>query len=293
MWDLPAALPTRNQLASCGSERQFSVDPVRTPVRARRDFVTPVPIEEHVACRRGDHPRARIEREEGFLAHPEQWDCTYVAEILAREQEGIEVLGDKHWAAIDDIRAYDLEKGMALMIRALCQNSGLRLREIDRTLFPSGLAKGACKNRPPAEARRLRLEPRCGVHEHTRSRGAGVDCLGGRRPRLVGGTDVASSDAARGGGAGGFGLDGPRLRLRRRHEPARQGERVAPSAGLRRGAGLPRRHRLGSGDARHRAHPCRAAARGGRGARPRDARRRCCGPRPAGREYRRTRCCGQ
>ncbi len=81
--------------------------------------------------------------EEGFLAHPEQWDRA-VAEILAREQEGIEVLGDKHWAAIDYIRAYYLEKGMAPMIRALCQNSGLRLREIYE-LFPSGPAKGACK----------------------------------------------------------------------------------------------------------------------------------------------------
>jgi tRNA 2-thiouridine synthesizing protein E len=73
--------------------------------------------------------------EEGFLAHPEGWTPD-VATVLAREQEGIETLGDKHWAAINYIRAYYLEKGMAPMIRALCQNTGLRLREI-YDLFPS------------------------------------------------------------------------------------------------------------------------------------------------------------
>ena len=42
------------------------------------------------------------------------------------------------------LRAYYVDKGMAPMIRALCQHTGLRLREI-YTLFPSGPAKGACK----------------------------------------------------------------------------------------------------------------------------------------------------
>jgi len=59
-------------------------------------------------------------------------------------QEGPAALDEKHWTVIDFIRAYYLEKGMAPMIRALCQHSGLRLREI-YTLFPSGPAKGACK----------------------------------------------------------------------------------------------------------------------------------------------------
>lgn len=81
--------------------------------------------------------------EEGFLAHPERWNHE-VALALAREQEGLEALDEKHWAVIDFIRTYYLEKGMAPMIRALCQNTGLRLREI-YTLFPSGPAKGACK----------------------------------------------------------------------------------------------------------------------------------------------------
>lgn len=81
--------------------------------------------------------------EEGFLAHPECWNHD-VARTLAREQEGLEDLDEKQWVVVEFIRAYYLEKGMAPMVRALCQHSGLRLREI-YTLFPSGPAKGACK----------------------------------------------------------------------------------------------------------------------------------------------------
>lgn len=81
--------------------------------------------------------------EEGFLAHPERWNHD-VALALARAQEGLDSLDEKHWAVIDYIRGYYLENGMAPMIRALCQSTGLRLREI-YLLFPSGPAKGACK----------------------------------------------------------------------------------------------------------------------------------------------------
>lgn len=81
--------------------------------------------------------------EEGFLAHPEVWDRE-VAAVLALEQEGIGQLGDRHWAVVDYIRSYWLEHGMAPMVRALCQHTGLRLREVYE-LFPSGPAKGACK----------------------------------------------------------------------------------------------------------------------------------------------------
>jgi tRNA 2-thiouridine synthesizing protein E len=87
---------------------------------------------------------ARLElNEEGFLLHPEDWSRD-VALALARDQEGLLALDDRHWAVIDYIRAYWLEKGMAPMIRLLCQHTGLRLREI-YGLFPSGPAKGACK----------------------------------------------------------------------------------------------------------------------------------------------------
>lgn len=81
--------------------------------------------------------------EEGFLRHPERWDRE-VASALALEAEGIDVLNDKHWAIVTYIRGYWLEKGMAPMIRALCQQTGVRLREVYE-LFPSGPAKGACK----------------------------------------------------------------------------------------------------------------------------------------------------
>jgi tRNA 2-thiouridine synthesizing protein E len=53
-------------------------------------------------------------------------------------------LTEKHWAVITCIREHYLAHGMAPMIRALCQHTGLRLREI-YALFPSGPAKGACK----------------------------------------------------------------------------------------------------------------------------------------------------
>ncbi|MCL4847176.1 MAG: TusE/DsrC/DsvC family sulfur relay protein [Acidobacteria bacterium] len=81
--------------------------------------------------------------EEGFLLHPDLWNDE-VAAALAREAEGIQALNEKHWAIVNYIRGYWLEKGMAPMIRALCQQTGVRLREVYE-LFPSGPAKGACK----------------------------------------------------------------------------------------------------------------------------------------------------
>lgn len=81
--------------------------------------------------------------EEGFLRHPEIWDRE-VAAALAREAEGIDALTEQHWIIVDYIRTYWLEKGMAPMVRALCQHSGVRLRDV-YALFPSGPAKGACK----------------------------------------------------------------------------------------------------------------------------------------------------
>jgi tRNA 2-thiouridine synthesizing protein E len=81
--------------------------------------------------------------DEGFLADPMRWD-EHTAMALAQAEEGIETLTDRHWAVVRCIRAYYVEKGLAPMIRLLCQQTGLRLREIYE-LFPSGPAKGACK----------------------------------------------------------------------------------------------------------------------------------------------------
>ncbi len=81
--------------------------------------------------------------EEGFLANPEQWD-RQVAEVLAQTEEGIANLTDEHWAVINFIRDYYLEKNLAPMVRKMCMNTGFKLKRIYE-LFPSGPAKGACK----------------------------------------------------------------------------------------------------------------------------------------------------
>ena len=81
--------------------------------------------------------------EEGFLANPSMWN-EETALALARCEEGLDTLTDKHWAVVHCIRQHYLANGLAPMIRLLCQQTGLRLREIYE-LFPSGPAKGACK----------------------------------------------------------------------------------------------------------------------------------------------------
>lgn len=81
--------------------------------------------------------------EEGFLVHPEEW-TKEVAKILAKKEEGIEALTEDHWAVIEFIRNYYLEKSLAPMVRKLCKNTGFQLKYIYE-LFPSGPAKGACK----------------------------------------------------------------------------------------------------------------------------------------------------
>lgn len=81
--------------------------------------------------------------EEGFLAHPEEWNRE-VAKILAQAEEGIEQLTDDHWVVIDYIRGYYIEKNLAPMVRKVCKTTGFSLKYIFE-LFPSGPAKGACK----------------------------------------------------------------------------------------------------------------------------------------------------
>ena len=79
--------------------------------------------------------------EEGFLAHPEEWNED-IAAALARAEEGIEVLGEGHWAVIRYIRQYYLEKNLAPMVTVTTQNMGVRtgtvtkgpLRRIIRTV---------------------------------------------------------------------------------------------------------------------------------------------------------------
>jgi len=81
--------------------------------------------------------------DEGFLASPEEWNKD-AAEALARAEEGIDDLTEEHWAVINYIRNYYLEKNLAPMIRSVCKTTGFSLKHIYE-LFPSGPAKGACK----------------------------------------------------------------------------------------------------------------------------------------------------
>ncbi len=79
---------------------------------------------------------------DGFLADPSVWDENLAAAIA--RFDGIQELTEKHWAIVRIIRNNWLEKGMAPMIRVICQQTGLKLREIYE-LFPLGPARGACR----------------------------------------------------------------------------------------------------------------------------------------------------
>lgn len=81
--------------------------------------------------------------EEGFLVNLKDW-AKEVAKILAKEEEGIEALTEDHWAVVNYIRDYYLEKNLAPMVRKICKITGFQLKYIYE-LFPSGPAKGACK----------------------------------------------------------------------------------------------------------------------------------------------------
>jgi TusE/DsrC/DsvC family sulfur relay protein len=79
---------------------------------------------------------------DGFLTDPNIWN-EEVASLIARF-DGIEELNEKHWAIVSIIRKNWEEKGMAPMVRTICQETGIRLREIYE-LFPLGPARGACR----------------------------------------------------------------------------------------------------------------------------------------------------
>jgi len=80
---------------------------------------------------------------EGFLVDPNVWN-EGLALLLAKQEEGLEALGDQHWAVIRFIRQHYLEHQSAPMVRSICKTVGVPLKTIYE-LFPSGPAKGACK----------------------------------------------------------------------------------------------------------------------------------------------------
>ncbi len=79
---------------------------------------------------------------DGFLVEPDIWN-EELARLIAK-YDGIEELNEKHWAIINIIRDNYVKKGMAPMIRVICKETGLKLREIYQ-LFPLGPARGACR----------------------------------------------------------------------------------------------------------------------------------------------------
>ena len=79
---------------------------------------------------------------DGFLQNPALWN-EEVAQLFAN-QDGTGPLNEKHWAVVKLIREHWEKTDMAPMVRKICQETGLRLREIYE-LFPMGPAKGACK----------------------------------------------------------------------------------------------------------------------------------------------------
>lgn len=79
---------------------------------------------------------------DGFLIEPTKWN-EKVATLIARE-DNINEMTDKHWAIVKIIRDHWEEKDMAPMVRTICQETGIRLREIYE-LFPLGPARGACR----------------------------------------------------------------------------------------------------------------------------------------------------
>lgn len=79
---------------------------------------------------------------DGFLTNPAIWN-EEVAALFAKA-DGITEMTDNHWAVVRIIRANFEEKGNAPMVRTICKETGLKLKDIYE-LFPLGPARGACR----------------------------------------------------------------------------------------------------------------------------------------------------
>lgn len=80
--------------------------------------------------------------EDGFLVDPDNWNEEVVKIFAATED--VEEITEEHWKVINYLRDYYKQFGIAPMIRKMCKDTGLTLKQI-YDLFPSGPAKGACK----------------------------------------------------------------------------------------------------------------------------------------------------
>lgn len=79
---------------------------------------------------------------EGFITEPSRWNDA-VAKALAAT-DGITELTPKHWKIVRYIRAHYLEFDVPPLVRKLCKQNNVQLKEIFE-LFPGGPARCACK----------------------------------------------------------------------------------------------------------------------------------------------------
>jgi len=80
--------------------------------------------------------------DDGFIQEPGKWTKT-LAEELAKTENAYP-MNENHWKIVDYLRDYYLKFGIAPPIRMVVKKTGIELKQIYK-LFPSGLAKGACK----------------------------------------------------------------------------------------------------------------------------------------------------
>ena len=79
---------------------------------------------------------------DGFMLDPDLWDDQVAAAIA--QEEGLDEVGETHWAIIRFIRSYWREHDLAPPVRLLCKEGGVSVRQIYK-LFTSGPARGACR----------------------------------------------------------------------------------------------------------------------------------------------------
>jgi TusE/DsrC/DsvC family sulfur relay protein len=79
---------------------------------------------------------------DGFIREPDKWTRGVAAALAATE--GVGQLSGAHWKLINYLRGYYRKHGIAPMFRQTCRDLGMNLDDV-YWLFPTGLAKGACK----------------------------------------------------------------------------------------------------------------------------------------------------
>ncbi len=80
--------------------------------------------------------------EDGFMREPNTWN-TSIAKVLAEVRE-IPNLSEDHWKVINSLRDYYFRFNSLPPVAMLQKETGFNLKCIYK-LFPSGLAKSACK----------------------------------------------------------------------------------------------------------------------------------------------------